>query len=93
MMDRADSAGEGDRSGADLERLRQRLEAWRAEIAREICGYPPPIPACDQHYNHLLEQRREVTAALRRLEALRQADVFPEAERRALADLIPGPPR
>ena len=93
MTDRADSSDRGGRSGADLERLRRRLEARRAEIAREIRGYPPPIPACDQHYNHLLEQRREVAAALRRLDALHQADVLPEAERRAFADLLPGPPR
>ena len=50
------------------ELLRLWLEARYAETVREIRGYPAPIPACDQHYNHLLACRRGYAQALRRLD-------------------------
>ena len=50
----------------DLRRLKQ-------GVAAEIRAYPAPIPACDAHYNHLLEQRRLLSAELARLDAVRAA--------------------
>lgn len=47
---------------------RQALAARRAEIDALIASYPPPIPACDAQFNHLLEQRREIGQELVRLE-------------------------
>ena len=52
----------------DVTRLRSWLEARYAETVGEIRSYPAPIPACDQHYNHLLARRRGYAQALRRLD-------------------------
>lgn len=60
---------------------RQSAEALRLEIKTyleekknliydEIINYPPPIPACDAQYNHLLEERARLTAELNRLHEL-----------------------
>ncbi len=38
--------------------LRFRLTQLREAVAAEIRAYPPPIPACDAQYNHLLERRK-----------------------------------
>jgi hypothetical protein len=54
--------------------MRQRLEAERLRIQREITSYPMPIPACDAFFNHLLEQRALVCDELARLgEAMAQS--------------------
>jgi chorismate mutase len=47
----------------------QRLEAERLRIQREITSYPAPIPACDAHFNHLLEQRAMICDELARIRA------------------------
>jgi hypothetical protein len=49
--------------------LRRRLEARRRPIQEEIRRYPPPIPACDAHFNHLLEQRSALSREIVRLDA------------------------
>ncbi len=43
------------------------LEEERNRIREEIASYPPPIPACDEHYNHLLERRDQLSRELARL--------------------------
>lgn len=53
-------------------RIREHLETQRAQILEDIVNYPPPIPACDQHYNYLLEQRAHISQELRRLNTLLQ---------------------
>jgi hypothetical protein len=53
-------------------RIRKHLEMKRAQILEAIINYPPPIPACDQHYNYLLEQRVHIAQELRRLNTLVQ---------------------
>ncbi len=60
-------------SDPDFDRLRLWLEARYTETVQEIRGYPAPIPACDQHYNHLLALRRGYTQALRALDRVRSA--------------------
>jgi len=45
--------------------LREQLEAKQNQIYEEIANYPPPIPACDQHFNYLLEQRMGIAQELR----------------------------
>ena len=56
------------------DRLKQYIEARRRPIQDEIRRYPPPIPACDAHFNHLLEQRALLSRELQRLEVARQED-------------------
>lgn len=50
--------------------IREQLEAKQNHIYEEIANYPPPIPACDQHFNYLLEQRTGIAQELRRQKAL-----------------------
>ena len=58
----------------------------------EIVSYPSPIPACDAHFNHLLEERARVSEEISRLdeaagrntppgEAMRLIDEFVRASR------------
>jgi hypothetical protein len=51
------------------EELRGHLEDKKNQIVDEIKNYPPPIPACDQHFNYLLEERANISRELNRLEA------------------------
>ena len=60
-------------SEATWDTLRRYLEGRRRPVQEEIRRYPPPIPACDAHFNHLLEQRAALSRELVRLEAARQA--------------------
>ena len=50
------------------DRVHRHLEDERYRIVREIGHYPTPIPACDQHFNHLLAERERVNEELSRLE-------------------------
>ena len=74
---------------SDWEALRARLAHMQEAVAAEINAYPPPIPACDGQYNHLLERRAALSAALARLDAAREAGAGPaqslHAELSALA--------
>jgi len=53
--------------------LKDRLEAHRAAMNEQIAAYPPPIPACDAQFNHLLEQRSGINRELKRLDEMEQA--------------------
>ncbi len=57
---------------SDWDGLRVRLDRMQEAVAAEIRAYPPPIPACDAQYNHLLERREALSAALARLDAARK---------------------
>jgi hypothetical protein len=48
--------------------LRRELQAMMQAVAEELRAYPPPIPACDAQFNHLLELRRVLPQELARLE-------------------------
>ncbi len=39
-------------------------------ITDEILHYPPPIPACDVQFNHLLAQRSQIHQELNRLKEI-----------------------
>jgi uncharacterized coiled-coil DUF342 family protein len=47
--------------------IRTDLENERRRIQKEISTYPPPITACDQQFNHLLEERSRISHELTRL--------------------------
>jgi hypothetical protein len=50
------------------------LEVERDRVREAIASYPPPIPACDEQFNHLLEERDRISRELSRLKrAVHQA--------------------
>ena len=53
--------------------VRDALKARQRALREQINAYPPPIPACDAQFNHLLDQRRALAEELRDLDALRPA--------------------
>ncbi len=57
----------------DWDVLRARLERFQESVAAEIRAYLAPIPGCDAQYNHLLERRAALAAALAELDAARQS--------------------
>jgi hypothetical protein len=58
---------------SDWDGLRARLMQLREAVAAEIRAYPAPIPSCDAQYNHLLERRAALSAALKSLDAARES--------------------
>lgn len=66
--------------------IQEALRNRQAAIIDEIRHYPPPIPACDAQFNHLLEARTLIRQELRRVEQLIQLDAKHSAQ--ALADFI-----
>ena len=62
--------------------IRTHLEKEKTQIYEEIENYPPPIPACDLQYNHLLEERTRVTQELNRVrEASEQGSNYADSVR------------
>jgi hypothetical protein len=49
-------------------RIRTHLENEKARIHEEIRNYPRPIPACDQQFNYLLEERARISQELDRMD-------------------------
>lgn len=49
------------------------LQSVRARVQDEITTYPAPIPACDAHFNHLLEERARIGDELGRADAAAKA--------------------
>ena len=68
--------------------LQFRLSQLREAMAAEIRAYPAPIPACDAQYNHLLERRTALAAALASLDAARETGTATAEEFRASAPLL-----
>jgi hypothetical protein len=50
------------------ERIKAYLINKKDQIYEEIKNYPRPIPACDQQFNYLLEERTRISQDLARLE-------------------------
>jgi hypothetical protein len=69
----------------DLQALETALEATREAISRELNAIPPPVPACDVHFNRLLEDRGRVVDTLQVLRKLRTDHASPAALAAALA--------
>jgi hypothetical protein len=68
--------------------LQFRLSQLREAMAAEIRAYPAPIPACDAQYNHLLERRTALAAALASLDAARETGTATAEEFRASTPLL-----
>lgn len=69
-------------------RIKRHLEEERHRIYREIRNYPPPIPACDAQFNHLLEQRKRISQELTELEQLSNQDLTPEQHMKSIDKFI-----
>lgn len=54
-----------------LASAQKHLIAAKKLLASEIRSYPAPIAGCDAQFNHLLEQRSKVTAALAALDKIK----------------------
>ena len=54
---------------SEWQTVRRAIEALYDDVVADIRSYPPPIPACDAHFNHLLELRRLLPKELERLDA------------------------
>jgi len=52
-----------------LNKAVKELEAARQMVQAEISAYPTPIAGCDAQFNHLIELRRSIVAALQALDA------------------------
>ena len=68
--------------------LEGHLENARRSILAEIRNYPPPIAACDQQFNYLLEQRDRIAGELSRLASLRRNDSTSQTDLKALVDFV-----
>lgn len=47
----------------------ENLKAAQSTLILEVKNYPTPIAGCDVQFNHLLEEKTRVTAALAALQA------------------------
>lgn len=50
--------------------IKEQLAAKKQQVIAEINEYPPPIPACDQQFNFLLEERTRLTRLVREVDAV-----------------------
>jgi chorismate mutase len=65
--------------------VRVQLDQQKTQVIEAIRSYPPPIPACDAQFNHLLEERARISREIGRLETL--AREHPD-DLNALADFV-----
>jgi hypothetical protein len=70
------------------ERIRAYLESEKAKIYREIRDYPRPVPACDQHFNHLLEKRERISRELERMDEVTKESLVRGDARELLEEFI-----
>lgn len=54
--------------------IRAYLENRRDQVCQEITRHPTPIPACDVHFNRLLEERTKIFQTMDRLDELCRDD-------------------
>ncbi len=74
----------------DWDALRAQITQLREAVAAEIRAYPVPIPACDAQYDHLLERRAALAAALASLDAARETGAATAEDFRADTPILAG---
>ena len=72
--------------------IQEHLDGVKAPINRAIRDTPPPIPACDARFNHLLEERSGIVRELNRLEDLRARGSEPGREALAIEEFLRSSP-
>jgi hypothetical protein len=88
MRSAAESSVRAEPARSPLTELEDHLENARRSILAEIRNYPPPIAACDQQFNYLLEQRDRIVGELSRLASIRRDNSARETDVKALIDFI-----
>lgn len=71
------TSGQMSVAAAAWRKIGARLEQERERINREIKSTPPPIPACDAQFNHLLEQRARICEELDRMRQAANESIAP----------------
>ena len=69
-------------------KIGEHLENERQRIQNEIRNYPPPIPACDAHFNYLLEERVRIGEELNRMQVAAGESVTPGNSIRLIEEFI-----
>jgi len=72
--------------------IRTQLENQKARIYEEIGHYPPPIAACDQQFNHLLEEQTRILGELARLNEAENNNLTADDPIQVLTDFIKSSP-
>jgi hypothetical protein len=88
MPSAAESSARAKAAHSPWTELEDHLENARRSILAEIRNYPPPIAACDQQFNYLLEQRDRIAGELSRLVSLRRDYSTTGSDVRALIGFI-----
>jgi hypothetical protein len=88
MPSAAESRARAEAARSPWTELEDHLENARRSILAEIRSYPPPIAACDQQFNYLLEQRDRIAGELSRLASIRRNHSTRETDLEALVDFI-----
>ena len=57
------------------DQIRKQLEHEKVRIYEALGNYPPPIAACDQQFNYLLEERAQISRELVRLDEATRASL------------------
>lgn len=81
-------SGRLDAARSAWERIEAHLENERKRIHEEIRKYPPPIPACDQDFNYLLEKRARISDELGRMREAAKACVSPGDSIRLIDEFV-----
>ena len=68
--------------------LENHLKNARRSVFEQIRNYPPPITACDQQFNYLLEESDRLSGELSRLATVRRDYATGETDIEALVEFI-----
>jgi hypothetical protein len=88
MQSAAEASARPEEASFPWTELEDHLEGARRSIVAEIRHYPPPIAACDQQFNYLLEQRDRIAGELSRLASIQRDNSTTENHVNALLDFI-----
>jgi hypothetical protein len=88
MQSAAESSARAEAARSPWTELEDHFENARRSILAEIRNYPPPIAACDQQFNYLLEQRDRIAGELSRLASIRRDNLTMETDLKALIEFI-----
>ena len=88
MQSAAESSVREEAARSPWTELEDHLQNARRSILAEIRNYPPPIAACDQQFNYLLEQRDRIAGELSRLASIRRGNSTRETDVKGLVDFV-----